>query len=176
MLFSLIHDLIYTIRIVYFGRISHVRVVENPNCPPSEEYYLDEFDDYSMETDDMERINGLPYKLRLRVTDQSGAENNKRELQIHARMSEEYLGLQEGMPVCAVLLSTSQKFDTLAGLTDFCVPDAGPCWVGDYPYLDRPVVEKFLVEDIELWDTLREEGQGLWDVENLDDYFRDDCE
>jgi len=157
----------------YFGRISHVRVVDNPDSPPEEEYSLDEFEDYSMETDEMERMTGLPYKLRLRVTDQSSAEN-ERQLQVHARMSEEYLNLEEGMPVCAVLLSTSQTFETLAGLTDFCVPDAGPCWVGDYPYLDRPVVEKILVGDTDLWETMREEGRGRWDVENLGDYLQDD--
>ena len=157
---------------VYFGSISHVRVVENPDSPRDEEYSLNEFADYSMETDEMERINGLPYKLRLRVSDQSSGKN-ERQLQVHARMSEEYLDLEVGMPVCAVLLSTTQTFETLAGLTDFYIPDAGPCWVGDYPYLDRPVVEKIFLRDTDLWEEMREEGLGRWGVENLNDYYVD---
>jgi len=156
----------------YFGSISHVRVVENPDSPRDEEYSLNEFADYSMETDEMERINGLPYKLRLRVSDQSSGKN-ERQLQVHARMSEEYLDLEVGMPVCAVLLSTTQTFETLAGLTDFYIPDAGPCWVGDYPYLDRPVVEKIFLRDTDLWEEMREEGLGRWGVENLNDYYVD---
>jgi len=162
----------------YFGRISHVSVVENPGCSTEEEYPLGEFEDYDMETDEMERITGLPYKLRLRVTDESlsngvgrgqNINNNgkRRELQVHARMSEEYLDLEVGMPVCAVLLSTSISFEKLAGLTDFCVPDAGPCWIGDYPYLDRPVLENILVKDKDLWEALRREGRGSWHVNNL---------
>jgi len=132
-------------------------------CTTEEEYTLDEFEGYNMETDELELTTGFPYKLRLRVTDQSGNANG-RELQVHARMSEEYLDLEEGMCVCAVLLSTSQTFESLAGLTDFCVPDAGPCWIGDYPYLDRPALEEVLLRDSDLWETLRDEGRDRWDV------------
>ena len=46
--------------------------------------------------------------------------------------------------------------------------------VGDYPYLDRPNVEKILVRDSDLWEAMREEGRGRWDVDNLDDYPYDD--
>ena len=59
-------------------------------------------------------------------------------------------------------------------MTDFCVPDAGPCWVGDYLYLDRPALEELLVRDDELWNYLREEGRGDWDVMNSDDDDDDD--
>lgn len=151
----------------YFGRIEHVCVVDYPLDPPQDEYALDEFVGYTMEEDEQERETGIPYSLRLRVTDATD-EDEGRELQIHARMSEEYLDLEVGMPVCAVLLSTSQQFQTLAAITDFCIPDGGPTWVGDYPYLDRAALEEMFVKDRELWDYLRDEGRGKWDVNNLD--------
>mmetsp|Transcript_13397 Transcript_13397/g.20108 ORF Transcript_13397/g.20108 Transcript_13397/m.20108 type:complete len:368 (+) Transcript_13397:51-1154(+) len=149
----------------YFGRILNVCVVEDPSDPPEDEYPLDEFEGYTMETDDLERITGKPYNLRLLVTDDAASDygSDGRELQIHARMSEEYLDLEVGMPVCTLLLSGSQKFESLAALTDFLIPDAGPCWVGDYPYIDRPVLERLFVKDGELWDALRDEGRGDWD-------------
>jgi len=154
----------------YFGRIEHICVVDYPLDPPEDEYDLEEFMDYTMEEDEQERETGIPYSLRLRVTDATDENGDGgRELQIHARMSEEYLDLEEGMPVCAVLLSTSQQFQTLAAITDFCVPDGGPTWVGDYPYLDRAALEEMFVEDRELWDYLRDEGRGRWDVNNWDD-------
>jgi len=80
-------------------------------------------------------------------------------------MSEEYLDIEEGMPVAAVILSTSRRFKQLAGLTDFCIPDA-QCWVGDYPYLDRSEFESSIVRD-GLWDTLLDEGED--DFANFDD-------
>ncbi len=152
----------------YLGRIEHVCVVDYPTDLPEDEYSLDEFQDYTMENDEQERQIGIPYSLRLRVTDSTDYDDG-RELQIHTRMSEEYLDLEVGMPVCTVLLSTSQKFQSLSAITDFCVPDAGPCWVGDYPYLDRPALEELLANDDELWDCLREEGRGDWDVAKLED-------
>jgi len=145
----------------YLGRIDHVCVVDYPTDLPEDENTLDEFEGYTMEKDENERETGIPYSLRLRVTDATDFDDG-RELQIHTRMSEEYLDLQRGMPVCAVLLSTSQKFQSLAAITDFCIPDAGPCWVGDYPYLDRPALEQLLVEDEELWDSFREEGRYFY--------------
>lgn len=149
---------------LYFGRISHVCIVEDPLDLPEDEYTLDEFEGYTMETDELESLTGNPYSLRLRVTDDKFSDygSNGRELQIHTRMSEEYLDLELGMPVCTLLLSTSQKFKSLAALTDFCVPDAGT-WVGDYPYLDRPVLENLFARDDEIWDALRNEGRGPWD-------------
>ena len=144
----------------YFGHVVRVAVVEDPDLPESEEYPLEEFDDYTMETDENEKLMGIPWKLRLLVNDING-----RELQVHARMSEEYLDIEEGMPVAAVILSTSRRFEQLAGLTDFCIPDA-QCWVGDYPYLDRNEFESSIVRD-RLWDTLLDEGEG--DFANFDD-------
>lgn len=150
---------------LYLGRISHVCVVEDPLDPPEEEFTLKEMEGYTMETDDLETLTGKPYNLRLRVTDDKISDygGDGRELQIHTRMSEEYLDLEPGMPVSTLLLSASQKFESLAALTDFCIPDAGPVWVGDYPYIDRPVLENLFAKDDELWDALREEGRGSWD-------------
>lgn len=146
----------------YFGRVVHASIVEHPTARSDEEYSLDDplFENYTMETDEQEQITGSPYRLRLRITDSGG-----RTLQVHARMSEEYLDIERGMPVCAVLLSTNVKFDILAGLTDFCIPDA-ECWVGDYPYLDRPVLESELVNDDRLWNALKQEGKGNWGTQN----------
>lgn len=166
---------------LYFGRISNVCVVEDPYDLPQDEYPLEEFEGYTMETDELERITGKPFNLRLRVTDDISSDygSSGRELQIHTRMSEEYLDLEKGMPVCTLLLSTSQKFESLAALTDFMVPDAGPCWIGDYPYIDRPVLENMLVQDDELWHALRMEGRGHWDIQSNmevveDEIFDDD--
>jgi hypothetical protein len=161
---------------LYLGRISHVCVVEDPYDLPKDEYPLEDFEGYTMETDELERITGKPFNLRLRVTDDISSDygSNGRELQIHTRMSEEYLDLERGMPVCTLLLSTSQKFDSLSALTDFMVPDAGPCWIGDYPYLDRPVLENMLVQDDELWNDLRMEGRGQWDIRDMDMLMVDD--
>eukprot|EP00558_Chaetoceros_sp_UNC1202_P005670 CAMPEP_0197245080 /NCGR_PEP_ID=MMETSP1429-20130617/9986_1 /TAXON_ID=49237 /ORGANISM="Chaetoceros sp., Strain UNC1202" /LENGTH=265 /DNA_ID=CAMNT_0042705521 /DNA_START=69 /DNA_END=866 /DNA_ORIENTATION=+ len=155
----------------YFGRISHVAIVEDASDSFEDEYTLDEFQGYTMETDDLERITGEPYILRLRVTDdiENDYGDEGRELQIHTRMSEEYLDLEKGMPVATILLSPSQRFDSLAALTDFCVPDAGPCWVGDYPYIDRPVLEDLFLRDDELWDALRIEGRGPWNERDWGD-------
>jgi hypothetical protein len=68
------------------------------------------------------------------------------------------------MPATTLLLSTSPKFTKLAALTDvFVLPteedaeDAG-CWIGDYPYLDRPELEALLADDDYLWETLQDEA------------------
>jgi len=151
----------------YFGHVVKVAVVEDPLLPESEEYPLEEFDDYTMETDENEKLLGIPWKLRLLVNDISG-----RELQVHARMSEEYLDIEEGMPVAAVILSTSRRFEKLAGLTDFCIPDA-QCWVGDYPYLDRSEFEAGIVRD-DLWDEMLDEGEGEFANFDEDDDRDDD--
>ena len=60
-------------------------------------------------------------------------------MQVHCRMSEEYLDLEPGMDMVGVLLSTSTEFTELAAMSDFCVLDEeGPiAWVGDYPYLSK---------------------------------------
>jgi hypothetical protein len=110
------------------------------------------------------------------VTDDKNSDygNGGRELQIHTRMSEEYLDLEKGMPVCTLLLSASQKFESLEALTDFCIPDAGPCWVGDYPYIDRPVLDNLFERDDEVWDALREEGRGIWDDEQREIWIDDE--
>lgn len=160
---------------LYFGRISHVGVVEDPLDSIEDEFTLDDFEGYTMESDELEALTGNPYKLRLRVTDDKVSDygSDGRELQIHTRMSEEYLDLEKGMPVCTLLLSVSQDFESLAALTDFCIPDAGPCWVGDYPYIDRPVLENLFERDDEVWDALREEGRGFWDER---EYWEEDEE
>jgi hypothetical protein len=69
------------------------------------------------------------------------------------------------MPVLSILLSTSQKFTSLAALTDFMIPDAD-AWVGDYPYLNRPEVEARLADDDELWELLQAQGSDIFDSED----------
>jgi hypothetical protein len=130
----------------FLGRIQNVCVVEQVSS--KDEYDLDEFLDYSMETDELEKWTGNPYLLRVEMHDEEG-----RDLQVHSRMSEDYLDLEIHQPILGVLLSTSQQFSSLAGLTDFYVPDA-TCWIGDYPYLDRDELERMLGEDDDLWDVL----------------------
>jgi len=139
---------------LFLGRVEDVCVVEDTGS--IEEYDLDEFQDYTMDTDELEQLAGTPYLIRVRLSD-----NDDRELQVHARLSEEYLDIEPGMPAVTILLSKSQSFSNLAALTDVMIPDA-ECWVGDYPYLNRPEMEALLAEDDELWDDLRAQGRGLF--------------
>lgn len=159
---------------LFLGKVDDVCVVESTSS--IEEYDLDDFEDYTMESDELEQFSGTPYLIRVKVSDDEG-----RELQTHARMSEDYLDIQMGMPVLAVLLCKSQSFSSLAALTDFMVPDAD-CWIGDYPYLNRPEIEARLAEDDELWDLmqlqasdipLKEDGNRSVDDED-NDYAEDD--
>lgn len=136
---------------LYLGVVADVTVVEDAES--IEEYDLDQFQDYTMETDELEQLSGNPYLLRVKLSDTDG-----RTLQVHARMSEEYLDLRKGQSVAGVLLSTSQKFTKLAALTDFVVPKAG-CWIGDYPYLNRPNLERLINEDDDLYDIQQEEEE-----------------
>ena len=151
---------------LFLGRIDDVCVVEDPSA--TTEFDLSDFDDYTMDTDELEKWAGNPYLIRVRLTDDSD-----RELQVHARMSEEYLDIEPGMPVAAVLLSKSQKFVSLAALTDVFVPDA-KCWVGDYPYLDRPEIEALLEEDDELYDLMQDQADDYDDDEVVYDEDDDD--
>ena len=144
---------------LFLGRVDDVCVVEDTSAV--EEYDLSEFDDYTMDTDELEQLAGTPYLIRVRISD-----NEDRTLQVHARMNEDYLDIEAGMPVVAVLLSTSQSFSSLAALTDFWIPDAD-CWVGDYPYLNRVEVEALLEGDDELWGTLRKQGRGRYTEDEL---------
>jgi hypothetical protein len=137
---------------LFLGRVSDISVVEDSSARV--EYDIDDFQDYTMEYDPLERATGMPYLLRVKFEDNEG-----RTLQAHARLSEEYLDLEVGQPAAGVLLSTSQSFISLAALTDFVVPDA-QCWIGDYPYLDRPALEQLLVEDEVVWETFQLEEEG----------------
>ena len=159
---------------LFLGRIKDVCVVEEASS--TEEYDLNEFLDYSMETDELEKWTGNPYLLRVEMQDQEGG----RDLQVHSRMSEEYLDLQIGQPILGVLLSTSQKFSSLAALTDFYVPDAS-CWIGDYPYLDRDELEQLLAQDDNLWDVLESQRvenedatKEYYNSSDIEDYKNDD--
>jgi hypothetical protein len=155
---------------LFLGRIGDVSVVEDSNAV--EEFSLVDFSEYTMETDELERYTGQPYLLRVEVIDSSG-----RDLQVHARLSEEYLDLQPGMPVTGILLSTSPRFTKLAALTDLYVPSA-ECWIGDYPYLDRAELEALLAEDDQIWNALQEEEllEVPKDVSTIDDDYDDDDE
>jgi len=134
------------------GRIDDVCVVENNAA--TEEYNLDEFQDYKSDEDELEEISGFPYLIRMRVSDDEG-----RELQIHSRLSEEYLGIEQGMPAASILLSTSQTFSSLSAMSDIYVPGA-TCFVGDYPYLNRPGMEELFSSDEDLWNTLQSQAYG----------------
>ena len=135
---------------LYVGFVDDVCVVEKST--DKREYDLSEFADYTMETDELEQFTGDPYLIRVRLSDSKG-----RELQIHTRMSEEYLDVKRQMPVVAILLSTRRQFDQLAAITDLFVPDAD-CWIGDYPYLCRNEIESLLADDDEIWSLVEEEA------------------
>jgi len=135
------------------GRVEDVCVVENNAA--TVEYDLDEFQDYTSDEDELEEISGFPYLIRMRIGDDEG-----RELQIHARLIEEYLGIEEGMPAAGILLSTSQSFSSLSAMSDIYVPDA-TCFVGDYPYLNRPEVEELFLSDEDLENTLMSQAYQI---------------
>jgi len=125
-----------------------------------------------MERDENEITTGTPWMLRLMVRDRSG-----RSMQVHARMSEDYLDIREGMPCACILLSTDRNFNVLSGLTDFYIPDAG-CNVGDYPYLDKFNFARKLEEN-GLMEVFDEEDQTLdyMDEEDLQEYdYRDNMD
>jgi hypothetical protein len=115
----------------YIASVSKVAVVESSLSPEEDEFDINDFHDYTMEQDENELETGNPWMLRLLVEDRFG-----RNMQVHARMSEDYVNIREGMPCATILLSTDPNFHVLSGLTDFYVPDA-QCCVGDYPYLDK---------------------------------------
>ncbi|KAL7512733.1 hypothetical protein ACHAXN_009838 [Cyclotella atomus] len=118
----------------YVAKIKDVCVVDDVLAEAEEEYDLEDFLGYRRDKDEMEALTGIPWKLRLKLMDEEN-----REMQVHCRMSEEYLDLQPGMDMIGVLLSTSTEFTELAAMSDFCVLDEeGPiAWVGDYPYLAK---------------------------------------
>ena len=154
---------------LFVGHIEDVCVVEDTNDLKVDEYDLSSFSDYTMETDELDRYSGQPYLLRIRCTDRLG-----RTLQIHTRLSEDYLRLQPGMPSAMLLLSTSPTFSKLAALTDIFVlmSDVDDdiiegCWIGDYPYLDRIEFEALLAEDDELWNALLDENSPIDDESSL---------
>jgi hypothetical protein len=158
---------------LFLGSISDVCVVEDTSDTDDQEYELSDFVDYTMETDELDRFTGQPYLLRVRCADRQG-----RTLQIHTRLTEDYLHLHPGMPAITLLLSTSPKFTKLAALTDvFVLPldndaaDVTGCWIGDYPYLDRPELESLLAEDDELWDALQDEATSIEDQSKNSSHF-----
>ena len=164
---------------LFLGRVADVCVVED--AQDTVEYDLADFADYTMESDELDRYTGQPYLLRVQCADRLG-----RTLQIHCRLSEEYLDLRPGRPATTLLLSTSPNFTKLAALTDVYVLPAAQqrdakatrlsgyyedeedddaaaagCWIGDYPYLDRAEVEALLAEDDDLWNALQLEAEPV---------------
>ena len=134
---------------LFLGHIADICVVGDDS---SVEYDFRDFADYSMEEDELQQYTGHPYLLRVQCTDL-----NDRALQIHCRLSEDYVHLVPGMPVCTLLLSNDVEFNELAALTDLYVVDH--CWIGDYPYLNRPALEALLDEDDSIWNNLMKEGK-----------------
>ena len=139
--------------------------MDDVRASADEEYELEEFDGYTMATDELEGVTGLPWKLRLRLSDGEG-----REMQVHSRMSEEYLDIRPGMHAVGVLLSAGREFGELAGMTDFCILNEGDgaaiAWVGDYPYLDKDSFLRTLNENgvtDSLLDFEQEEEEELYD-------------
>ena len=138
---------------LFIGRVKDVSVVEEALASPDNEFDLKDFADYRMEADEQEQFAGTPYLLRVKAEDSGG-----RTLQVHARMSEEYVDVVPGTPVLGVMLSASPRFTSLAALTDLYLPDL-ECWIGDYPYLNRPEMQQLLATDDEIWGLLEKESR-----------------
>jgi hypothetical protein len=130
---------------LFLGVVEDACVVQN--AEDAVEYGLEEFADYRMEHDELERFTGSPWLLRVKCIDSTG-----RQLQFNARLSEEYLDIAVGAGVVGILLSKSPDFTTLAAITDLYCPSA-ECWIGDYPYLDRAETERLLAENNSIWDS-----------------------
>ena len=149
----------------YVTRVEDVCVVDDVRASTEEEYDLEEFSGYTMAQDELESVTGLPWKLRLRLLDEEG-----RGMQVHSRLSEDYLGIEPGMNAVGVLLSTSKGFGELAGMTDFCVLDEvngeAVAWVGDYPYLDKDLFLR-TINDNGVSDSLLEFEDGVDDVQGM---------
>jgi hypothetical protein len=146
----------------YVARIEDACVVDDVRANVDDEYDLSEFVDYKTSNDELESVTGIPWKLRLRLSDGYG-----RAMQVHSRMSEGYLDVRPGMFAVGVLLSAGREFRKLAGMTDFCVLDVvaendddddygggsggktidAIAWVGDYPYLDKAMFLRTLSEN-----------------------------
>jgi hypothetical protein len=156
----------------YTAKLDDVCVVDDVRATSDEEYDLDEFSDYTMTTDELESMTGIPWKLRLRLLDDEG-----RGMQVHARMSEDYLDLEQGMSVVGVLLSTNKQFDKLAGMTDFLVLDeidgSAVAWVGDYPYLAKDEFLRIIENNGVAEELLQEED--YFDEED-EDYDEDEVQ
>ena len=88
---------------LFLGYIRDVCVVED-TADDSYDYDLDEFSDYDPNDDELERFTGQPFLLRVSVGDSKG-----RELQVHARMMQDYLPIKPGMPVTGIMLSTTLR-------------------------------------------------------------------
>ena len=138
---------------LFLGYLDDVCVVEYAAASAEQEYDLTDFMDYTMKTDELEKYTGNPYLLRVRLADSQG-----RQLQVHARLSEDYLELLPKQGALALLLSTSKEFDQLAALSDLYVPGV-QTYIGDYPYLHRQGVDYVLATDDAIWNTLQEQEQ-----------------
>jgi hypothetical protein len=66
------------------------------------EYDLSEFHGYTMAmaSDELDSLTVIPWKLRLRQSD-----GKERGIQVHSRMSEEYLGIEPGMDAAMKMLA-----------------------------------------------------------------------
>ena len=156
---------------LFVGHLRDVCVVQD--AADETEYDLADFaDDYQMERDELEQWTGQPYLIRVRLADRAG-----RQLQVHARLSEEYaktttiITTLVGLPVAAILLSTRPSFAQLAALTDLYVPDVD-LWIGDYPYLNRAEMENLIATDDDIWEALQQEAVVVDD--DNDDVSSDD--
>ena len=74
---------------LFLRQIQDVGVVEEEAAPTSKEFILSDFSDYNMEADELEKWVGSLYLLLVNAQDKEG-----RTLQVHARMSEEYVDLE----------------------------------------------------------------------------------
>jgi hypothetical protein len=146
---------------LFVGVVEDVCVVQNADDVL--EYGMDEFADYRMERDELERFTGVPWLLRVKCVD-----STSRRLQVHARLSEEYLDIRTGAGVLGILLSKSPDFTTLAAITDLYCPSA-ECWIGDYPYLDRAETELLLAENDNVWDSFALEEAAALAARDLQD-------
>lgn len=163
---------------LFIGSIEDVCVVEDASSSSdnSDEYDLREFMDYTMENDELEKYTGQPYLIRLVLRDETD-----RVLQIHARMSEEYLSIRPGMAVSVLLLSKDSNFRTLAALTDVFIlllnngdessnnSSNDVVLVGDYPYLDRAGIEEFFRNEPDVWNILVKNHRPSFDEPYVDD-------
>lgn len=71
-----------------------------------------------------------------------------RELEIITPWRNEYHALRIGMTIMTVVASKTKSFDDVYNVADAYVPAAGGLWLGDYPFLQKPLFRRVCKKEL----------------------------